>query len=111
MALMAIVIPVAIDGLRIASAAGELAIRKAEAMRVAERELNEIAITSASGLTKQTGTVQQSGHDYNWTLHGELWPQDSMQLLTIDVSFVVRDRTYSTRLSTLVNLVTLSQQQ
>jgi type II secretion system protein I len=110
MAFMAIVIPVAVDGLRIASAAGELAIRKSEAMRVAERELNEMAVTSAGGLTKQSGTAQEGGHDYNWTVQSKLWPQDSMQLMTVEVTFVARDRTYSTHLSTLVNLVNLQVQ-
>ena len=110
MMFMAIVIPVAVDGLRIASAAGELATRKAEAARVAERELNEIAVTSVGGVTAQAGTIQEGGHDYHWTLRSELWPQDSMQLLTVDVTFVVRDRTYPTRLSTLVNLVNLQMQ-
>jgi hypothetical protein len=101
---MAIVIPVAVDGLRIASAAGELAVRKAEAAQVAERELNEIAVTATGGLTAQSGTIQENRHDYHWTLHSELWPQDSMQLLTMEVTFTSRDRTYATRLSTLVNL-------
>ena len=110
MAFMAIIIPVTIDGLRIASAAGELAIRKAEAVRVAQRELNEFVVTSSGGLTTQSGTVQESGHDYHWALHSELWPQDSMQLLTMEVTFVARDRTYSTHLSTLVNLVNLRVQ-
>src|SRR5271154_4856783 len=104
LAFMAIVIPVAVDGLRIASAAGELAMRKAEAARVAERELNEIAVTTTGGLSAQNGTVQQGGHDYQWKLHSELWPQDSMQLLTMEVTFTARDRAYATRLSTLVNL-------
>ena len=104
MAFMAIVIPVAVDGLRIASAAGELAVQKAEATRVAERELNEIAVTTAGGLTAQSGTVREDGHDYHWALHSELWPRDSMQLLTMEVTFTSRDRVYSTRLSTLVNL-------
>jgi type II secretory pathway pseudopilin PulG len=111
MTFMAIVIPVAVDGLRLASAAGELSIRKSEAVRVAERELNEMVVTSAGGLTTQSGTAQESGHDYHWTLHSELWPQDSMELVTIEVTFVSRDRMYSTRLSTLVNLVTTTQQQ
>jgi len=105
LAFMAIVIPVAVDGLRIASAAGELAVHKAEAARVAERELNEIAVTTTTGgITAQNGTVQERGHDYQWTLHSELWPQDSMQLLTMEVTFTSRDRAYSTRVSTLVNL-------
>ncbi len=105
LAFMAIVIPVAVDGLRIASAAGELAVGKAEAARVAERELNEIAVTTtAGGGTAQSGTVQEGGHNYQWKLHSELWPQDSMQLLTMEVTFTSRDRAYATRLSTLVNL-------
>ena len=105
LAFMAIVIPVAIDGLRIASAAGELAVHKAEAARVAERELNEIAVTTTTGgSTAQSGTVQEGGHDYQWKLHSELWPQDSMQLLTMEVTYTSRDRVYLTRLSTLVNL-------
>lgn len=104
MAFMAIVIPVAVEGLRIASAAGELAVQKAEATRVAERELNEIVVTTTGGLTAQNGTVQEDGHDYHWALHSELWPRDSMQLLTMEVTFTSRDRAYSTRLSTLVNL-------
>ncbi|MGA2603432.1 MAG: hypothetical protein ABSG14_04315 [Verrucomicrobiia bacterium] len=104
MMFMAIVIPVAVDGLRIASAAGELAVHKAEAARVAERELNEIAVTATGGITAQNGTVQEGGHSYQWKLHSELWPRDSMQLLTMEVTFTSRDRAYSTRLSTLVNL-------
>jgi len=112
MMFMAIVIPVAVEGLRIASTAGELATCKAVAARVGERELNEIAVTSVSvgGVTAQAGTIQEGGHDYHWTLHSELWPQDSMQQLTMDVTYVVRDRTYSTRLSTLVNIVNLQMQ-
>jgi type II secretory pathway pseudopilin PulG len=105
LAFMAIVIPVAVDGLRIASAAGELAVHKAEAARVAERELNEIAVATATGgNTPQNGTDQEGGHDYQWKLHSELWPQDSMQLLTMEVTYTSRDRVYATRLSTLVNL-------
>lgn len=105
LAFMAIVIPVAVDGLRIASAAGELAVHKAEAARVAERELNEIAVATATGgNTPQSGTDHEGGHDYQWKLQSELWPQDSMQLLTMEVTYTSRDRAYATRLSTLVNL-------
>ena len=38
---MAIVIPVALSGLSVASRAGEVSVRKAEAALVAERVLNE----------------------------------------------------------------------
>jgi len=101
---MAIVIPVAIDALRIASTAGEVAQRKAEAARVAERVLNESVVTANGNLPTQNGVVQESGHDFQWTLHSALWPSDSMQLLTVEVTFPARDRKYSMSLSTLVNL-------
>jgi len=102
--LMAIVIPVAIDGLRIASVAGEVAERKAEAARVGERVLNESVVTANGDLPNQTGTIVENGHEFHWTLRSELWPLGSMQMLTADVAFSAQDRSYSVRLSTLVNL-------
>lgn len=101
---MAIVIPVAIDALRIASTAGEVSQRKAEAVRVAERVLNEGIVTANGDLPTQSGTVLERGHEFQWTLRSALWPSDSMQLLTVEVTFPARDRNYSVRLSTLVNL-------
>ncbi|HUJ72458.1 MAG TPA: type II secretion system protein [Verrucomicrobiae bacterium] len=101
---MAIVIPVAIDALRIASTAGEVAQRKAEAARVAERVLNESVVTANGDMPTQNGVIQEGGHDFQWTLHSALWPSDSMQLLTVDVTFPASGRKYSMRLSTLVNL-------
>ena len=101
---MAIVIPVAIDALRIASTAGEVAQRKAEAARVAERVLNESVVTANGALPTQNGTVVERGHEFQWTLRSVLWPSDSMQLLTVEVTFPARDRKYSVRLSTLVTL-------
>src|SRR5437899_934923 len=43
---MAIVIPVALEGMHVASRAGSVAVRKREAARVAERLLNESIITT-----------------------------------------------------------------
>ena len=101
---MAIVIPVTIDALRIASTAGEVSQRKAEAARVAERVLNESVVTANGDLPTQNGTILERGHEFRWALRSELWPSDSMQLLTVEVTFSVRDRSYSVDLSTLVNL-------
>lgn len=101
---MAIVIPVAIDALRIASTAGEVAQRKAEAARVAERALNESVVTANGDLPTQSGTILEHGHEFQWVLRSALWPSDSMQLLTVEVTYPARDRKYSVRLSTLVNL-------
>ena len=42
---MAVVIPVAVEGLRVASRAGEVGRRKAVAGRIAESMLNELIVT------------------------------------------------------------------
>ena len=70
---MAIVIPVAMQGLRISSRAGELADRKREAARVAERVLNESIVTTNWNKSATSGTVQEGDREYRWSLRTESW--------------------------------------
>jgi len=101
---MAIVIPVAIEAVRIASLSGEIAERKGEAARVADRVLNESILMTNWTQGTLNGTTTEGTHDFRWTLHSELWPQDpqgQMQLLTAEVTFSAQGRDYSVRLSTL----------
>ena len=67
MAFLAIVIPVAIQGLQIASRAGTVALRKSEAVRVADHMLGEMV---ATGQWKQSGggTVREGIHEYRWKM-------------------------------------------
>src|ERR1044071_2373619 len=53
---MAIVIPVAVQGLPIASRAGSVAERKAVGARLAESKLNELVVTHQWQSTAQKGT-------------------------------------------------------
>ena len=100
---MAIVIPVALQGLHVASLAGEVAQRKGDAARVAERILNENLITTNLSQASQTGTLVEGPREYRWTLRNENWNQDAMQVLSVEVVYVVQGRDYSVRLSTLAN--------
>ena len=100
---MAIVIPVAVQGLRIASRAGEVAQRKDQAARVAERVLNEHIVTTNWNQSVQSGTLLEGGLQYRWTLRNELWSQDAMQLLSVEVVYAVQNQDYSVRLSTLAS--------
>ena len=100
---MAIVIPVAVQGLRIASRAGEVAQRKDHAARVAERVLNEHIVTTNWNQSGQSGTLLEGGLQYRWTLRNELWSQDAMQLLSVEVVYAVQNQDYSVRLSTLAS--------
>lgn len=101
--LLAIVVPVAVEALHVASGAGEAATRKAAAIRIAERVLNENIVTTNWNQSVQTGSVIEDGHTYQWTLRNELWPVDSMQLLTAEVTFPIQNRSSAVRLSTLAS--------
>src|SRR2546427_8680511 len=114
MVFMAILIPVALEGLSIASRAGEVAARKSEAALVAERILNESVITTNWNSTVQNGTVRQGFRDFRWTLRNDPWDKDpnqtAIRLLAVEVTFSAQGRDYLVRMNTLVDSSTpLSQ--
>jgi type II secretion system protein I len=109
MVFMAIVIPVAVQGLRIATRAGEVGQRKAVAARVLDRELNEYVAMSANqtGSGKLNGTEEESGISYKWKLKVENWNLDSaMRIVRCEVTYPVQGKDYSIEGSTLVPVVT-----
>src|SRR5438105_11502509 len=65
--LMAIVIPVAVEGLRIAGKAGEVGQRKTAAAHIAERVLNESMVTRQLQGATQNGVVQEGTIQYQWS--------------------------------------------
>ncbi len=104
---MAIVIPVALEALSVASRAGEVAARKSEAAFIAERILAESIITTNWAASVQNGQVRQGVRDFRWTLRSEPWNEDPQQsvlrLLSVEVSFDARGQDYGVKLSTLVD--------
>ena len=100
---MAIVIPVALQGLRIANLAGQVAIRKAEAARVAERVMNESIVTTNWSKSGLSGTIAEGMHQFSWSILNEPWTQDPLHLLSVQVKFTVQNQPYDVRLSTLVD--------
>jgi len=104
---MAILIPVALEGLSIASRAGEVAARKGEAALVAEKLLNESIVTTNWNTSVQNGTLRQGLREFRWTLRNDPWEYDPNQnvlrLLTVEVSFDAQGRDYRVRMSTLTD--------
>ena len=100
---MAIVIPVVVQCLHVATQASEVARRKAEASRVAERVLNESIVTTNWDQSDQNGTVEDGSREFDWTLHNEPWTQDPMRLLTVQVKYTVQGQDYSVQLGTLAD--------
>ena len=97
-------IPVALQGLRIASRAGSVAERKAIGARLAESKLNELIVTGQWQSSAQQGTVQDGWMSYSWQLQAEPWSQDAaMRLVTVQVNVPVQGQDYNVRVSTLVD--------
>src|SRR5689334_21205572 len=88
---MAIVIPTAVHGLRIANLAGNVGQRKATAARIADRVLNELLVTRQWQTGAQNGIVQEGPIPYRWTVSNQPWPQlGVLRLLTVRVTFPVQ---------------------
>jgi prepilin-type N-terminal cleavage/methylation domain-containing protein len=103
--LLAIVIPVAMQGLRVASTAGEVGQRRMIAARIGNKVLNELKVTSQLQNTGQSGLVQDHGINYRWTVKNESWTEDTLSqmiLATLTVSFTASGKNYDVHLSTLV---------
>jgi type II secretory pathway pseudopilin PulG len=101
---MAIVIPVAVQGLRIASRAGSVSERKAVGTRLAERKLNELIVTGQWQSAAQKGTIYEGLQSYTWQLQSEPWAEDgAMRLITVHVNVPVQGQDYDVHVSTLVD--------
>ena len=105
MMFMAIVIPVAMQGLRIASLAGEVGQRKIVAARIGNKTLNELKVTGQLQNTSQSGVVKEGGMQYNWSVRSQAWTEDMttpMTQVTMTVTYAAQGKNYDVRLSTLL---------
>jgi len=100
---MAIVIPVAIEGLRVANQAGLVGQRKAVAARIAERVLNELVATGQWQRAASNGVQQEGLQEYRWQMRLDSWENSPLRQLTVEVFFTVQGREYPVRLTTLVD--------
>lgn len=98
---MAILIPVTMHGVTVASRAGILAQRKATAMRIAERVLDEQIVTDQIINGSGNGNVVEGDVNYPWTLKSDPWTEDTMNLVTVRVSFELQGTTFEVVLNTL----------
>jgi hypothetical protein len=99
---MAIVIPVAMQGLQIANRAGVVAERKDAAIQLADRLLNEIIVTTNWSNVGQRGVLRQNGREFQWRMLNEPWTETALRLISVEVTYVVQSREYRVLLSTLV---------
>ena len=106
MLFMAIVIPVALQGLRIASRAGTVAARKGVAVQLAENKLNELIVTSQWHNSGQGGAFGPQWPGYQWTVKNEPWNGDTsfngLRQVSVEVTYPAHSQIYHVRLSTVL---------
>jgi prepilin-type N-terminal cleavage/methylation domain-containing protein len=100
---MAIVIPVAVKGLQIASLAGEVGQRKSVAARIADRVLTEAVISNQTQGGSQRGVIQEDQQQYQYVIRSQPWNVDSMLQVTVQVTFTAQGKDYDVLLTTLVD--------
>jgi prepilin-type N-terminal cleavage/methylation domain-containing protein len=100
--MMAIIIPVAMEGMSVSSRVGVLGQRKAAAMRVAERMLNELIVESQAQQASTSGTAFEGETAYPWTMKSQSWSEDAMIELIVTVTFTVQGNDYDVSASTLI---------
>jgi len=123
LALMAAVVPVVVEGLKIASLAGEVSQRKAMAVRIAERVLNETIVAGqwngVQSSSEKAGEIQ-----FRWKISNAPWTslssainvntssglnqayvnQNNLHQLTVEVTFTAQDKTCAVQLSTVADV-------
>lgn len=103
LAFMAIVIPVVVQAIQVASRAGQVGARKAVAARLADRIVNELEVTGEILSGAQSGVVREGGREYPWRSESRSWREANLDLVTVQVDFEVQGGLYHVQLSTLVD--------
>ena len=98
MVFMAIVIPVALKGIGIASRAGEVAQRKLVAARIGTKVINELKVTGRLASGSQRGSVVDHGLTYTWAVASAPWTVDPLAQMiqaTVTVTFLTQNQPHS----------------
>jgi hypothetical protein len=101
---MALVIPVAVQALRVANQVGQVGLRKETAARIADRVLQEWRLGAPERRSLTQGSIQEGAYVYRYTLRTDPWSVGNMNVLTVLVLFAVQGQDYEVRISTLVDL-------
>ncbi|HOE95003.1 MAG TPA: type II secretion system protein [Candidatus Sumerlaeota bacterium] len=103
MLFMALVVPVAMQGLLLANQVTQRATRMRQAGALAERLLNEAIVTESWRDGDLAGAFERPWEGYDWRITSQPWPEDTMRLVTVEVGYQVQDQRFVERLSTLAS--------
>lgn len=102
LAFLAVVVPVAVNGVRVANLAGQVAERKAVAALVADRVLNELVVTGRWNISGR-GTVDEGRHQFSWRSESMSWERATLRQVSVIVTYNVQGREYDVRVATVLD--------
>jgi len=102
LALAALILPVAMQGVSIAVSAAGAARRQVEAATLAESKLSDLVATGAWQGSERTGDFGTEWPGYTWTAEVSDWNGGPLRLVEVTVAWTARSAKRSVRLSTLV---------
>jgi len=102
LALVAIILPVAMRGISLATAAASQAKRQTEAASLAEAKLNELLTTNAWQSSELSGDFGQDWPGYRWTAAVQSWLGTTVQQVAVTVKWTALGKSRSVTLTTLV---------
>ena len=100
--LMAIIMPVAMRGISLATATAGQARRQVEAVSLAESKLAELQATGEWQGGSLSGDCGTDWPDYQWACEVNDWEGTTVQQLAVSVTWLARGATRKVTLTTLV---------
>lgn len=100
--IIAIVLPVAMQGITIATGLASVTRQRAVAVALAQSKLNELVITGQWGTAATSGDFAPDHPDYRWEALATDWEEANMRQLQIRVVWTSRSSERQVVLSTLV---------
>ncbi|MEX0775576.1 MAG: type II secretion system protein [Phycisphaeraceae bacterium] len=106
MTIIALVLPVAMQGITLATSLGGQTRRRSEAATLARLKLDELAATGAWQSGSLNGDFAPDWSDYQWSATVVDWDTAGLRQLDVQVTWAGRGNTQSIQMSTLVNTET-----
>ena len=100
--LLAIVLPVAMQGISLATQVSGVARERTESTSLAEAKMVELTATGDWQGSDLSGDFGEDWPQYKWEAEVTDWEEPSLRLLTVKVDWVRRGRQRSTELSTVL---------
>ncbi len=102
LALMAIILPVAMHGISLATAAASTARRQMEAACIAESKLAELLAGGDWQGTELSGDFDGKPAGYQWSAQVDDWEEDVLRQVRVSVSWTSRGAEREVTVATLV---------